>query len=277
MGIHEPNTPAVTLGVRGIVTMDVEVQGTKTDLHSGSHGGLAYNPIHALIEILAKTHNKEGEVAIPGFYDDVVKLTPNELSQISLHFDAQHYEKLFGAKPTGGEKAFPPAERVWLRPTLEVNGINGGYSGAGFKTVIPAKAIAKVSCRLVPNQDPQKIAQLVASFIESQAPKGIKVKVHKHPGGGKAVRANPNSEVVQAFAKAYSEVFQKPCQYIFEGGSIPIVTELAHASHSEVVLMGLGLADDNIHAPNEHFGIDRLEKGYLIMLRTLEILGKRST
>jgi acetylornithine deacetylase/succinyl-diaminopimelate desuccinylase-like protein len=275
VGLHEPTVPAVTLGVRGIVTMDVEVQGTNTDLHSGSHGGLAYNPIHALIEILAKTHNQEGQVAIPGFYDDVVTVSSKERSQLALEFDEKKYISIFGAPPTGGEKAYSPSERAWLRPTLEVNGIHGGYSGAGFKTVIPAKASAKVSCRLVPNQEPQKIAKLVAQFIESQAPKGIQVKVHIHPGGGKAVRANPQSEIVQAFAKAYSEVFQAPCEFIFEGGSIPVVTELAQASGSEVVLVGLGLADDKIHAPNEHFGLDRIEKGFLVIARTLELLGKR--
>lgn len=274
MGIRNPKTPAVTLGIRGIVTMDVEVKGTKTDLHSGSHGGMAYNPLHALIEILSKLRDKKGRVKIPGFYKDVQELEPEEKARIAFDFNAEEYVTSFGAEPTGGEAGYSPFERAWIRPTIEVNGIAGGYSGDGFKTVIPAKAIAKVSCRLVPNQKPEKIAKKVAKFIERKAPKGVEVKVHIHEGGGPAVRANPSSKVVQAFAQAYQEVFNVPCVFTYSGGSIPIVQQLSDASGSEVVLMGLGLPDDQIHAPNEHFGLDRIEKGYLIIARTVEILGR---
>jgi acetylornithine deacetylase/succinyl-diaminopimelate desuccinylase-like protein len=272
MGIRSPSSPAVTLGVRGIVSMDVEVKSTKTDLHSGSHGGIAFNPLHALIEILSKLRDKKGRIKVPGFYNQVQELSPEEKKRIAFDFDENEYISTFGAKPTGGEKNFPPMERAWTRPTIEINGINGGYSGAGFKTVIPAKAIAKVSCRLVPNQNPAKIGKRVAKFLERKAPAGVEVKVHIHPGGGNAVRANPSSKIVQAFANAYQEVFNAPCAFTYSGGSIPIIQELSDASQSEVVLMGLGLPDDMIHAPNEHFGIDRIEKGYLIIARTLEIL-----
>lgn len=272
MGMRHAHAPAVTLGVRGIVTMDVEVKGTKTDLHSGSHGGVAYNPLHALIEILSKLRDKKGRIKIPGFYSTVQELEPEEKSRINFDFKEDEYISLFGSKPTGGEKGFSPMERAWTRPTIEINGIAGGYSGDGFKTVIPAKAIAKLSCRLVPNQNPEKIAKRVAKFIERRAPDGVEVKVHIHEGGGKAVRANPASKVVQAFSKAYQEVYNTPCAFTYSGGSIPIIQQLSDTSQSEVVLMGLGLPDDQIHAPNEHFGLDRIEKGFLIIARTLEIL-----
>lgn len=274
VGLRDPNTPSVTLGVRGLVTLDVIVQGSSTDLHSGSHGGLAYNPLHALVDLLAKLRDDSGKITIPNFYKNVGPITEEEKAPLSLKFDLKQYESTYGIPPTGGEKALSPLERNWLRPTLEINGISGGYSGVGFKTVIPAKAQAKISCRLVPNQDPQKIGALVAKYLEENAPLGVKVEVHIHPGGGKAVRAGSSSKIVQAFARAFGEVFRAPCEYIFEGASIPIVTQLASVSQAEVVLVGLGLGDDQIHAPNEHFGLDRVERGFIIMARTLEILGQ---
>lgn len=273
MGIPKPNCPAITLGLRGLIAMDVLVQGSNTDLHSGSHGGMAYNPIHALACILSSLRDRTGKIAVPGFYEGVLPLSDQERKQISLNFSEKEYEEMFGTHASGGEVAFSPLERAWIRPTIEINGITGGYSGTGFKTVIPAQASAKISCRLVPNQDPQKIGQLVAKFLESQAPEGIIVQVKSRPGGGKAVRAGQSSPVVSAFAQANQEVFQKPCEFILEGASVPIVPELTEASQSEVLMLGLGLPDDKIHAPNEHFGIDRLEKGALMMARAIELLG----
>jgi acetylornithine deacetylase/succinyl-diaminopimelate desuccinylase-like protein len=273
VGIPGPTEPTLTLGLRGLVTLDVHLQGSKTDLHSGCHGGVAYNPIHALVELLSKLRNSSGKITVPGFYDDVLPMDEQERQQLNLEFDVKKYETMFGIKPTGGEKAFSPAERNWLRPTLEINGVSGGYAGAGFKTVIPAKAHAKISCRLAPNQDPKKIGALVANFLKENAPEGIVVDAQVRPGGGFATRAKASSIVAQAFAKAYSEVFGKTCEYIFEGASIPIVPELSAASGSEVVMLGLGLADDQIHAPNEHFGLDRIEKGFLIMALAIEKLG----
>lgn len=273
LGISNPKIPSITLGIRGLISMDVEVEGSKTDLHSGSHGGIAYNPIHALTEILAKLRDHSGKITIPGFYDDVKPLSEEEKSKLNLTFDHQDYQKTFGAYAIGGEKELSPLERNWMRPTLEVNGICGGYTGTGFKTVIPAKAIAKISCRLVPNQDPVKISNLIASFIEKQAPEGIKVKVNIHSGKGRAVKSTATSKGVQVFAKAFSDVFQAPCEFKYSGATIPIATELAEASQAEIIMLGLGLGDDWIHAPNEHFGIDRIEKGAAIMVRAIELLG----
>jgi acetylornithine deacetylase/succinyl-diaminopimelate desuccinylase-like protein len=273
LGIPSADTPAVTLGTRGLVTFDIEVEGSKVDLHSGSHGGIAFNPIHALVQLLASVRDENGAIAIPGFYDDVEELSAKNLEKISFHFDEKQYEKDFGLAPTGGDRNYEPLERLWLRPTFEVNGIWGGYIGEGFKTVIPAKAHAKFSCRLVPRQTPENIGEKVKEYLEKKAPPGITVKVKAHGGGG-AARVKPDSQGVLAFAQAYCEVFGKPCQFILEGASIPIIPELASASGADPVLIGLGLQTDLIHAPNEHFGIDRLEKGAKIVMRAIELLAK---
>lgn len=274
LGLHLPNAPALTLGIRGIATFDVEVQGSRVDLHSGSHGGIAHNPIHALVKLLAGLRNDKGKIAIPGFYDAVVEMPAEERSKVSFHFDEKEYFEQTGALPTGGETDFAILERAWIRPSLEINGIQGGYCGKGFKTVIPAKASAKISCRLVPDQDPITIGKLISDYFVKNAPEGIQARVHVHAGRGKAVRISPESEVVKAFAQAFAEVFKAPCEFIFEGASIPIVPELAAACGGDTILLGLGLTTDQIHAPNEHFGIDRLEKGMLITARAIELLAK---
>lgn len=272
LGIRAPTKPSLTLGIRGIVTMDVVATGSNSDLHSGSHGGLAYNPIHALVEVLAKLRDPSGRIAVPGFYDEVMERSQEEMEALNLDFDTAGYEEMFGIKPTGGERALKPLERNWLQPALEINGICGGYTGSGFKTVIPAQAHAKVSCRLVPDQKPKEIGEKIAKFIESNAPEGVKIEVHVHSGGGGSTQSASSTKAAKAFADAFSSVYESPCEFILEGASIPIVTELALASGGEVILLGVGLQSDLIHAPNEHFGIDRLEKGCLIMARGMENL-----
>jgi acetylornithine deacetylase/succinyl-diaminopimelate desuccinylase-like protein len=274
-GIRDAKSPAVTLGARGIITMDINVKSAKGDLHSGSHGGIVVNPIHALVEILAKLRDPStGEVLIPGFYDDVAELSAEDKKLFTFDFDHKDYEKEYGTPALGGEKMYSPYERAWVRPTLEVNGISGGYAGKGFKTVLPALANAKVSCRLVPNQSPEKIRKLVKSYIEKIAPKGVKVSVDMHEGGGPGIRTSPNSKIVQAFAKAYSEVFKKPTEFILEGGSIPITSDLTAASQGAMSFVGLGLPSDQIHAPNEHFSVTRIKQGYMSLAKALELLGQ---
>lgn len=275
LGMKAPNCPTLTLGLRGIVTMDVELTGSNVDLHSGSHGGLAYNPLHALVEMLAKLRDPNGKIAIPGFYDNVVNFTEDEKQRFTMDFDHENYETMFGAKCSGGERTLLPRERNWFRPALEINGLWGGYTGAGFKTVIPAKAYAKLSCRLVPRQEPQAVGRQIAEFLQSQAPEGIDVAVHIHEGGGLACQTKACSKSISAFAQALEEVYGKQCIFISSGASIPIATDLAAASHSEMILLGLGLTDDNIHAPNEHFGIDRLQQGALMMARGIELLAQQ--
>lgn len=274
LGIPDLSTPALTMGTRGIVTFDIEISNASKDLHSGSHGGLAFNPIHALVKILAEARDKEGKITIPGFYDDIETFSDEERSKMLFNFDNDQYQKDFGTTATGGEQNLSPTLRNWLRPTLEINGINGGYTGSGFKTVIPAKASAKISCRIVPHQSPQKVSHLIKNYFEEKAPPGTKVIVHIHGEGGEAARASPDSKGVKAFAEAYTEVFGKPCQYIFEGASIPIIPKIAKASGASPVLLGLGLRTDNIHSPNEHIGLDRLEMGAKIIIKAIDLLTK---
>ena len=271
-GFHAPERPAVTIGVRGLVGITVKLTGSNTDLHSGSHGGLVYNPNRALVELLGKLFDDNGTVTVPGFYDNVQALTAEQKELINFEFDQEFYEQAFGAKANGGEKDRSPLESCWLRPTLEINGVGGGYAGKGFKTVIPAEAVAKLSCRLVPNQDPVRVGNLVAEFLKENCPEGIEIDVKVHEGMGAGLRAKLKSKVVLATAKAYEEVNELPCSNILEGASIPIVVDLAEAAEAEVVLMGYGLPGDQIHAPNEHFGIDRIEKGFLTIARTLQLI-----
>lgn len=273
VGLPAPDTPAVVLGIRGLITFTLEVSGSNRDLHSGSHGGIVYNPNHALIEMLASLRDRHGRVMVPGFYDDVVELSKEERQQLAKQFDKKAYEEAFGTKAEGGEKDYAPLESGRTRPTMEINGISGGYAGQGFKTVIPAKACAKISCRLVLNQNPHKIAESVKNYLMERVPRGVKAVVTIHEGGGEAVRSPADSTIVKAFSQAYSEILGGECSYMLEGGTIGVVTELVKASGGELALVGYGLADDRIHAPNEHFSFRRIELGTMTMARAMEILG----
>lgn len=269
VGIPAKDEPAITLGLRGIITFDIHLKGSKNDLHSGMYGGLAYNPNHALVKVLASLRDENGKIAIPNFYDDVKDLSALEREEYDLEFDDMSYLAQTGFPPTGGEETFSPGERRATRPTLEINGINGGYTGDGFKTVIPKEAHAKISCRLVPNQDPEKIGLLVKNHIQKIVPKGIEVEVDFHLGKGMPVRLTKDSSLAKAFAESYESIFKKKCRYILEGASIPIAAELKNASGGDLLLVGLGLPEDLIHAPNENFSLDRFKKGFCIIAGAL--------
>jgi acetylornithine deacetylase/succinyl-diaminopimelate desuccinylase-like protein len=271
--IPSATTPGITLGMRGLVALNVECSNSSIDLHSGVHGGIALNPNRALVSLLANMWDEEGKVQIPHFYDDVRPLSKEHLASVDMSFDMEQYKKSFGVKAFCTEDGYSVKESNWLRPVLEVNGMWGGYTGVGFKTVIPAKAFAKISCRLVPEQNPEKIGKHIAEYLKTNAPKGIEVKVDLHHGAP-AYRSGFDSFIVKTAALAYEEIFGKPCKYLFCGASVPIVVDLARASKAEVAMIGVGLADDDIHAPNEHFGLDRFELGYLTIGR---ILGRLST
>ncbi len=265
------STPAITLGMRGLVSLYVECSNSSIDLHSGAHGGIALNPNRALVSLLAGIWDEQGKVKIPHFYDDVRPLPKEHLSRVDMTFDLEQYKKSFGVNAFCSEEGFSLKESNWLRPTFEINGIWGGYTGVGFKTVIPAKAFAKISCRLVPDQDPEKIGKAIAEYFKNEAPEGIEVKVDLHHGAP-AYRSALDSFIVKTCALAYEEIFGKPCKYLFCGASVPIVVDLARASNAEVAMIGVGLGDDDIHAPNEHFGLDRFELGYLTVGRILSRL-----
>jgi acetylornithine deacetylase/succinyl-diaminopimelate desuccinylase-like protein len=273
-GMASLTEPSVNLGARGVISMRVEIIGSNVDLHSGVHGGVAYNPNHALVEILAGLRDSSGRITVPGFYDDIVELTSREKEQIDFSHNEEAYISMFGVKPAGGEKDYSPRESSTIRPTLEINGISGGYSGDGMKTVIPAKAAANLSSRLVPDQDPRKVGKLVSEFIEASAPEGVEVKVRVGKGGGKAVRVSPKARVIQAVVKAYEEVLQAKCGFLLMGATIPIAAALKEVSGADIVFMGLGLGLDNIHAPNEHFGLDRMKMGFTTIAQTIELLAE---
>jgi len=275
LGFAKRGNPAVTLGMRGMATMTVKLTGSSTDLHSGSHGGLVYNPNHALVDMLAKMRDSTGKIAIPGVYDNVQPLTDEDRQSIDFSFEQAEYEAMFSAAPTGGERDLTPLESAWTRPTLEINGIAGGYHGEGFKTVIPARAIAKLSLRLVPNQDPKRLQSLVKSFVEKNTPKGITAEVILHPGVGLPVRTKGDSTAIKACQQAFSEVNNTECRFILEGASVPIVAELSQASGADVALIGYGLPTDNMHAPNENFDLERVETGFVTIGRILQILGEK--
>ncbi len=253
--------PSVCYGLRGLSYMQVEVTGPNRDLHSGSFGGSVHNPIQALAEIIARLHDKDGRVMIPGFYKDVKVLTPKERAAFkSLPWRDTDYARGLGVRRLHGEKGFTTLERLWVRPTLECNGIWGGFSGEGAKTVLPSKAYAKISMRLVPNQSSAKIARLFETHIKKIAPPTVQVKMTFLHGGEPALTP-VESPGVRAAAAALEKGFGKKPIYQREGGSIPIVVDFKRILGLDTVLLGFGLPDENAHAPDEFMSLDNFFGG----------------
>ena len=253
--------PSITTGLRGLSYMEVEVTGPNRDLHSGVYGGAVANPVNVLCSMIASLHDEDGRVAIPGFYDRVVELT--EADRLALNkapFDLNAYKRELGIEDIKGEKGFTTLERTGVRPTLDVNGIWGGYTGEGAKTVLPSKASAKISMRLVPNQRSAEITELFTKHFESIAPGNVKVKVMAHHGGEPAVTQTDSSSY-NAASKAFEEVFGKTPIPTRDGGSIPIVALFKRELGLDTVLMGFGFDSDAIHSPNEHYGINNFVLG----------------
>lgn len=259
---YNETTPAINLGVRGLVSMDVVLTGSKSDLHSGLCGGIAYNPNRALVELLAKLYAPDGSIAVDGFYDAVEEATLEEKKGYPPQHEEVYYREQFGIEAFGMEKGRSLQESNIFRPTLEINGIGGGYTGSGFKTVIPAKAIAKISCRLVPGQDPEEIGRSIKAYLGKHCVKGMKLEVNVH-NGAQAFRANPKSSLALAVSEAATEVCGNPCQNVLSGASIPVIAALSNILGVETVGMGYGLPTDQIHAPNEHFDFRRFQLGFL--------------
>ncbi len=253
--------PSITIGLRGLSYVEVEVTGPNRDLHSGIYGGAVANPINVLSKMIASLHNDKGEVTIPGFYDDVAQLTLYERKAMNeAPFNLEEYKKDLDIEAVYGENEYSTIERTSIRPTLDVNGIWGGYIGEGAKTVLPSKAYAKISMRLVPNQDSTKITKLFKNYFQKIAPPYVKVKVTPHHGG-EAALTPIDSTAYKAAEKAMETTFFKKPIPMRSGGSIPIVTMFEKELGIKTVLMGFGLDSDAIHSPNEHFAIENYLKG----------------
>jgi acetylornithine deacetylase/succinyl-diaminopimelate desuccinylase-like protein len=253
--------PSITTGLRGLSYMEVEVTGPNRDLHSGVYGGAVANPINVLCDMIASLHDENSRVTIPGFYDKVAALTAAEREALNrAPLDLEEYKKELGIADIKGEKGYTTLERTGVRPTLDVNGIWGGYTGEGAKTVLPSKAHAKISMRLVPNQVSAEITELFTKHFNSIAPKYVKVKVIAHHGGEPAVTPT-NSSAFQAATKAFEEVWGKTPIPTRDGGSIPIVALFKRELGLDTVLMGFGLDSDAIHSPNEHYGVQNFMLG----------------
>ena len=255
------DTPSIDVGLRGLSYMEVEVMGSNRDLHSGVYGGAVANPINILSKMIASLHDENNHITIPNFYDDVIELSSEEREAMALTpFDLEAYKTDLGINDIRGEAGYSTIERASIRPTLDVNGIWGGYIGEGAKTVLPSKASAKISMRLVPNQQSDKITELFTKHFESIAPAGVTVKVKAHHGGEPYI-THTDSKEYRAAEKAMEETFGKKPVPTRGGGSIPIVALFEKELGLKTVLMGFGLDTDAIHSPNEHFGLFNFYKG----------------
>ncbi len=261
--LFDKGIPTLTYGLRGLCYMEVEVTGPNRDLHSGSFGGSVANPINILAQMISQLQDKKGKIKIPGFYDDIVKLTKKERENFKLlPFSEKKFAKELGVKEVFGEQGFSTLERIWVRPTLDCNGIIGGFTEKGAKTVLPSKATAKISMRLVPNQDPKKIAKLFTKYVKEILPKTVKVEI-RDLHGAYPIMTSLNDKATQAASKAMSKSFGKKTVFMREGGSIPIVVTFTKKLKAPPVLMGLGLNSENLHSPNEHFNLNHFHLGIL--------------
>jgi acetylornithine deacetylase/succinyl-diaminopimelate desuccinylase-like protein len=263
----DENTPAIAYALRGLVYIEVAVTGPDHDLHSGVYGGAVLNPINALCRMIAKLQDEDGHIAIPGFYDRVRALDTEERAELAkAPFDRQAWLEEAGVKADWGEAEYTIVERTTARPTLDVNGIWGGYTEAGSKTVLPSQAFAKLSMRLVPDQDPAQVKQLIRDYLARIAPPQVSVEVRDlHSGDGAIVRRD--SPAMRAAFGAYAEVFGKEPILIREGGSIPVVATFQKVLGIETILMGFGLPDDRLHSPNEKFHLPNFYRGIETVIR----------
>jgi len=273
--LYAPGVPTLCIGLRGLIYMEVEATGPARDLHSGLYGGAAPNAVYGLIELLGKVKNSRGEIKLPGIYDDVEPPAPAEKQGWEqLPFKEKEFlKKEVGSTKLTGESKYSVLERIWARPTFEVHGIAGGFTAAGAKTVIPAKATAKVSIRLVPRQDPDKVITAFREFVKKNTPRGIQTEVRvlsQAPG----LMVNPDHPAIQTAARAFSDIFQKPTVFIRSGGSIPIVGDFATHIGVPTILMGFGLPDDGLHSPNEKYALENYYKGIMTIAHFFEEYGK---
>ena len=275
--LYAPGKPAVCYGLRGLTGIQIDVRGAKGDLHSGLYGGGVQNAIHALAEILASFRDEHGTIQVEGFYDNVRPLSEEERQAYrDLNFDEEALKEEVGVKQLFGEKGYSYLEQTWARPTLEVNGVFGGFSGEGIKTVLPAEAGAKITCRLVPDQDPDEIVALLKAHVEKHKPAGVDITISEFDKGAPYITPFDHP-VIQAAGRSYERVYEVPTAFTRGGGSIPIVAAFDQILQLPVVLMGFGLTSENFHAPNEHFHLENFDKGlrvlgdYLYEVATLKL------
>jgi len=263
-GMAVPWVPTIVMGLRGIVGLNLTMKGPKYDLHSGLHGGVAPNPATLMARLIATLHNPDGSVAVEGFYDQVEEPT-KEISALAngVPFDEREYKETTGVAPIGGEQRFTPWERVGMRPTIEVNGLHSGYGGPGGKTIIPSMAEAKLTCRLVSNQDADQVLLTVKRHLERHAPRGVELEIEMNKSSGGTLSLSPDSEVVKKARQVLDLIGASPAVLHWEGGSIPIIAELARVSGATPLLVGFGLEEDRIHAPNESFSLRQFEMGFV--------------
>jgi acetylornithine deacetylase/succinyl-diaminopimelate desuccinylase-like protein len=266
--------PSICYGLRGLVYFQIDVRGSNTDLHSGVFGGALANPAFVLAQMLTGMKERNGTIRIPGFYDDVVPLTDEERQAwATLPFNEKQYRKTFGIPKVQGEPGYTTLERTWARPTFEVNGLLSGFTGEGAKTVLPAVSMAKVSMRLVPNQDPDKIAQLFEDYVQKLAPKTVEVKVTRMHGG-KPWMASFDNKFIQAAGRAIEQGFGRTPVFTREGGSIPVVATFQEELGLPSVLFGVGLPDENAHAPNEKLDCGNFHNGIIASAVLYQEIGK---
>lgn len=267
-----PGVPAITYGLRGIAYYELRLRGPRQDLHSGTFGGAVTNPANTLATLLADLKDAHGRIQLPGFYDEVVPLSDREREEFrKLPYSDEQFMEQLGVSGLSGEEGYTSLERRWARPTCDINGLTSGYQGEGAKTVLPARASAKFSFRLVPNQDPHKISVALRKFFEERLPPGIEMELVNHHGAPGVV-VSLDSPYIRAAAAAIEAGFGRPPVFIREGGSVPIVTAFARELGADLLLLGWGLNDDNTHSPNEKFSLDDYHRGTLASAQLWEEL-----
>ena len=263
--------PSITVGSRGMAALNLEIEGPGKDLHSGRHGGAVQNPLHALAELLASLHHPDGSVAVEGFYDAVCEASPAERAAIAaLPWDDDAYREEIGVSELWGAAGFSTLERQWIRPTLEVNGLGGGYAGEGSKTVIPARAFAKLTCRLVPDQEPDRILELVDAHLHRRLPPGVRLRTHRLPGSARAYRILPDHPGLQIARDVLRELDGRNPVDVLIGGTLPVTEAFARILGIDTVFFSFSTADEDFHAPNEFFRLDRFRDGMRAWIRYWE-------
>jgi acetylornithine deacetylase/succinyl-diaminopimelate desuccinylase-like protein len=268
--------PSVTLAGRGLVALEFSVFGAGRDLHSGRHGGSVANPLHAMARLVASLHDESGRVAVAGFYDKVREADAETRAAIrALPFDEEDYCRAIGAAPGGGEAGYALLERQWLRPTLELNGLFGGYQGAGGKTVIPSAAHAKISCRLVPDQDPAAIAAAISGHLHRHCPPGVRLEVPPVEKGARAYAIPDDHKGLHLAERVLAEIYGRAALHVRMGATLPVCEAFRTLLGQETVFFSFSTADEDYHAPNEFFRLQRLDDGLRAWLRYFELLGDR--